>query len=109
MAKLGQLYLQKGKWNGQQIIPEFWVEVSTAKHKESIEGTFGYGYQLWMEARPGSFEFNGMLGQNVIVYPDMNMVVVTNAGNNELFPELRHAEHYPQAFSAQLSSCRYSA
>ena len=29
--------------------PEFWVEVSTAKHKESIEGTFGYGYQLWME------------------------------------------------------------
>ena len=62
MAKLGQLYLQKGKWNGQQIIPEFWVEVSTAKHKESIEGTYGYGYQIWMEARPGSFEFNGMLG-----------------------------------------------
>ena len=85
MAKLGQLYLQKGKWQDQQIIPEFWVEVSTAKHKESIEGTYGYGYQLWMEARPGSFEFNGMLGQNVIVYPDMNMVIVTNAGNNELF------------------------
>lgn len=85
MAKLGQLYLQKGKWQGQQIIPEFWVEVSTAKHKESVEGTFGYGYQLWMESRPGSFEFNGMLGQNVIVYPDMNMVIVTNAGNNELF------------------------
>ena len=87
MAKLGQLYLQKGKWNGQQIIPEFWVEVSTAKHKESIEGTYGYGYQMWMEARPGSFEFNGMLGQNVIVYPDMNMVLVTNAGNNELFQD----------------------
>ncbi len=85
MAKLGQLYLQKGKWNGQQIIPEFWVEVSTARHKESIEGTYGYGYQIWMEARRGSFEFNGMLGQNVIVYPDMNMVIVTNAGNNELF------------------------
>lgn len=85
MAKLGQLYLQKGKWNGQQIIPEFWVEVSTAKHKESNPDTYGYGYQLWMEARPGSFEFNGMLGQNVIVYPDMNMVIVTNAGNNELF------------------------
>ena len=85
MAKLGQLYLQKGKWNGQQIIPEFWVEVSTAKHKESIDGTFGYGYQLWMEERPGSFEFNGMLGQNVIIYPDLDMVIVTNAGNNELF------------------------
>ena len=102
MAKLGQLYLQKGKWNGQQIIPEFWVEVSTAKHKESIEGTFGYGYQLWMEARPGSFEFNGMLGQNVIVYPDMNMVVVTNAGNNELFQNCVMLniirKHFPRNF-----------
>ena len=102
MAKLGQLYLQKGKWNGQQIIPEFWVEVSTAKHKESIEGTFGYGDQLWMEARPGSFEFNGMLGQNVIVYPDMNMVVVTNAGNNELFQNCVMLniirKHFPRNF-----------
>ena len=102
MAKLGQLYLQKGKWNDQQIIPEFWVEVSTAKHKESIEGTFGYGYQLWMEARPGSFEFNGMLGQNVIVYPDMNMVVVTNAGNNELFQNCVMLniirKHFPRNF-----------
>ena len=102
MAKLGQLYLQKGKWNGQQIIPEFWVEVSTAKHKASIEGTFGYGYQLWMEARPGSFEFNGMLGQNVIVYPDMNMVVVTNAGNNELFQNCVMLniirKHFPRNF-----------
>lgn len=102
MAKLGQLYLQKGKWNGEQIIPEFWVEVSTAKHKESIEGTFGYGYQLWMEARPGSFEFNGMLGQNVIVYPDMNMVVVTNAGNNELFQDCVMLniirKHFPRSF-----------
>lgn len=102
MAKLGQLYLQKGKWNDQQIIPEFWVEVSTAKHKESIEGTFGYGYQLWMEARTGSFEFNGMLGQNVIVYPDMNMVVVTNAGNNELFQNCVMLniirKHFPRNF-----------
>ena len=102
MAKLGQLYLQKGKWNDQQIIPEFWVEVSTAKHKESIKGTFGYGYQLWMEAHPGSFEFNGMLGQNVIVYPDMNMVVVTNAGNNELFQNCVMLniirKHFPRNF-----------
>ena len=102
MAKLGQLYLQKGKWNGQQIIPEFWVEVSTAKHKATQDGTFGYGYQIWMEERPGSFEFNGMLGQNVVVYPDMNMVLVTNAGNNELFQDcvmlniLR--KHFPRKF-----------
>ena len=38
-----------------------------------------------MEERPGSFAFNGMLGQNVVVYPDLNMVIVTNAGSQELF------------------------
>ena len=85
MAKLGQLYLQKGVWNGRQIIPADWVERSTKKQVETDADTFGYGYQLWMEERPGSFEFNGMLGQNVVVYPDMDMVLVTNAGNNELF------------------------
>lgn len=87
MAKLGQLYLQKGKWKDVQLVPEDWVEVSTQKHVETGENTFGYGYQLWMEHRPGSFEFNGMLGQNVIVYPDIDMVIVTNAGNNELFQD----------------------
>lgn len=85
MAKLGQLYLQHGRWGEQQLVPEHWVASSTAKHNESGEDTFGYGYQLWMEERPGSYEFNGMLGQNVIVYPDLDMVVVTNAANHELF------------------------
>lgn len=85
MAKLGQLYLNKGRWNGQQLVSEEWVETSTQKHVESGDDTFGYGYQIWMEERQGSFEFNGMLGQNVVVYPDMDMVIVTNAGNNELF------------------------
>ena len=87
MAKLGQLYLQKGKWKGEQIIPESWVEASTQKRWETPDDTYGYGYQLWMEQRPGSFEFNGMLGQNVVIYPDMDMVLVTNAGNNELFQD----------------------
>lgn len=87
MAKLGQLYLNKGKWNGKQIIPESWAEASVTKKVDSIEGTYGYGYQLWMEERPGSFEYNGMLGQNVLIYPDVDMVIVTNAGNEELFQD----------------------
>ena len=87
MAKLGQLYLNKGKWNGEQIIPEAWAEMSVTKKVDSIEGTYGYGYQLWMEERPGSFEYNGMLGQNVLIYPDVDMVIVTNAGNEELFQD----------------------
>lgn len=87
MAKLGQLYLQRGKWNGQQLVSEDWIEISTARHLKTQNGTYGYGYQLWMEQRPGSFEYNGMLGQNVIIYPDMDMVLITNAGNKEMFQD----------------------
>ena len=87
MAKLGQLYLQRGKWNGQQLVSEYWIEISTARHQKTQNDTYGYGYQLWMEQRPGSFEYNGMLGQNVIIYPDMDMVLVTNAGNKEMFQD----------------------
>lgn len=86
-AKLGQLYLQKGEWDGRQIIPVEWVEASTTKWMDTPEEleAFGYGYQVWMDARPGSFNFNGMLGQNVLVYPDMNMVVAINAGSDDFF------------------------
>ena len=87
MAKLGQLYLQRGKWNDQQLVSEYWIEISTARHLKTQNDTYGYGYQLWMEQRPGSFEYNGMLGQNVIIYPDMDMVLVTNAGNKEMFQD----------------------
>ena len=81
------MYLQKGKWNGQQIIPEKWVERSTAWQIETgKDDNEHYGYQLWInDDRPGSYAFNGMLGQNVFVYPDLDMVVVTNAGNSDVF------------------------
>lgn len=87
-AKLGQLYLQKGMWKGEQIIPEEWVEESIKKQTDTAKDqpdSGGYGYQIWQGIRPGSFAFNGMLGQNVIVYPDLNIVTVTNAANSELF------------------------
>lgn len=89
MAKLGQLYLQKGKWNGIQLIPEWWVEESAAKHVPvpSEDGAAGYGYHIWQGSYPGSYLFNGMFGQNVIVYPDKELVIVTNAGNSELFQD----------------------
>ena len=98
MAKLGQLYLQRGKWNGQQLVSEYWIEISTARHLKTQNDTYGYGYQLWMEQRPGSFEYNGMLGQNVIIYPDMDMVLVTNAGNKEMFQDCIMLNIIPKYF-----------
>ncbi|MCR5671825.1 MAG: beta-lactamase family protein [Butyrivibrio sp.] len=87
MAKLGVLYLQNGKWEGEQIIPRMWVSQSTswqiATEKDDNEH---YGFQIWInDDRPGSYAFNGMLGQNVFIYPDIDMVVVTNAGNSDIF------------------------
>ncbi len=86
-AKLGQLYLQKGVWNGKRLLSEEWVRAATEKHIETPEsmGPYGYGYQVWMGGRPGSYTFNGMLGQNVVVYPDLDMVIALNAGSDELF------------------------
>ena len=87
MAKLGQLYLNKGMYNGKQILPADWVEEATKTQIETgKEASPGYGYQLWTgNDRPGAYTFNGMLGQNVYCYPDINMMIITNAGNDDLF------------------------
>lgn len=86
-AKLGQLYLNQGVWKGQQLIPAEWVAASTSKKADTPPemGYHGYGYQMWMCGSEGSFNFNGMLGQNVVVYPDLRMVLVLNAASDELF------------------------
>ncbi len=87
MAKLGQLYLDKGCYDGKQILPAEWVEEAIKTQVETgKKGSPGYGFQLWTGVdRPGAFTFNGMLGQNVYAYPDINMMIVTNAGNDDLF------------------------
>lgn len=81
--KLGWLYMKGGRWKGRQIIPEDWVLESTRMQADN--GKFGYGYQIWMEQRPGSFAFNGLFGQNVICCPDDDLIIMCNAGNRELF------------------------
>ena len=86
-AKLGILYLNKGKWKTKQLVRAEWVEDSCREHVStpSVMSSHGYGYQMWMGGREGAFNLNGMLGQNVVAYPDLNMVIVTNAGSQELF------------------------
>ena len=86
-AKIGYMMLSGGKFEGHRVISKKWVNASCkrrAKTPESI-GHFDYGYQLWTSRDDKSFLFNGMLGQNVWVCPDNNIVVVIMSGNNELF------------------------
>jgi hypothetical protein len=74
MAKIGWLYLNKGRWNGKQVIPAAWVETSTRDH---ISATLfeGYGYQWWIDSG-GYYVAVGYRGQFIFVIPAKNMVVV---------------------------------
>lgn len=78
LAKIGQLFLQKGKWNGIQIIPENWIDLSTRKHTDTPEGPWGFsgcGY-LWNRNRYGGYSAKGVGGQYLTVVPALKLVVV---------------------------------
>ena len=74
MAKFGWLYLNKGKWDGRQIISEEWVDRSTRRHNDATTFDY-YGYQWWRDAS-GYYVAVGHRGQFIFVVPDKNMVVV---------------------------------
>ncbi len=73
MAKIGYLYLNKGRWDGVQIIPAAWVATSTRKH---ISATLqdGYGYQWWI-ADDSIYMALGHAGQFIFVVPEQELVV----------------------------------
>lgn len=87
MAKIGQLLLQDGVWNGRRLISHNYLREMTRKQIDTPPemGEQGYGFHTWMGMRPGSYLFNGILGQNLIMLPDLEMVIVTTGGNDCLF------------------------
>lgn len=98
MAKFGQLLLQKGKWNGKQVIPEAWVdEATTAKIDQKPDATDeerannswvqGYAYQYW-RCRHNAFRADGAFGQYIIVMPDQDAVVVIQAESPNMQEEI---------------------
>jgi len=91
MAKFGQLYLQKGKWNGQQIIPPEWVNLAAKKHFtfsppfEGLQwGLVGYGYAWWIKSSEygtGAFAAWGWGDQFIMVLPAFDLVAVFTGGS----------------------------
>lgn len=77
LAKFGQLYLQKGKWNGKQVLSEKWIAEATSKQIENgkNDSSWGYGYQFWLNP-PGGFRADGAFGQFTMVLPEQDAVVV---------------------------------
>ncbi len=96
MAKFGQLCLQKGKWEGKQLIPQKWMEQSTTRQiandteshtKIGPDWQQGYGFQFW-RCRHNAFRADGSAGQFIVVMPDQDVVVAITADTGNMQGEL---------------------
>lgn len=78
MAKFGYLYINKGHWEGQDILSEEWVELSTKDHVTDVYSRYSYGYQWYLTKINGhpSFLASGYGGQIIGVVPSLDLVVV---------------------------------
>jgi CubicO group peptidase (beta-lactamase class C family) len=81
LLKIGQLYLNKGKWNDEQIISEKYVEESTKPHAEVGMFDYEYGYLWWLssfgkEQKEKSYFMSGTGGSKIAVFPELDLVVV---------------------------------
>jgi CubicO group peptidase (beta-lactamase class C family) len=98
MARFGQLFLQKGKWNGKQVLPAEWIEEATSKKidqapdapqsvKDSSDWMQGYCYQMW-RCRHNAFRADGAYGQYIIVLPDQDAVIAVTAESPDMQNEI---------------------
>ncbi|WP_438431614.1 serine hydrolase domain-containing protein [Gorillibacterium sp. sgz500922] len=84
LSRFGQLILDQGRWKGEALIPSGYIEQATSVRiaTSDFDPPFatddhhqGYGYQVWMNAYPGSCRMDGLYGQYVVLLPDRNAVV----------------------------------
>ena len=89
MTKFGILYLNKGNWNGKQLISREYIEEAIKKQIDTPDSVslYGYGYHIWMCPKNEAYQFNGMFGQNVFIFPNIDTVIVTTAGSENFFPK----------------------
>jgi len=88
ISKLGQLYLQKGKWEGKQLLSEEWVEEATSFQTSNgsnpdSDWDQGYGYQFW-RCRYNAYRGDGAFGQYCIVFPGQDAVLAITSGSDDL-------------------------
>ena len=94
MAKIGQLFLNKGKWNGNQIVSEKWVEESTTEHSRWKKMNLPYGY-LWWIGKTGGYAAMGDGGNIIYVNPEKNLVVaITSLFNPRAKDRIDFIEKY---------------
>ncbi len=89
LAKIGLLLLGGGNWNGKQLISKDYLTraLSPIVKTPPTTGQYDYGYQIWVGTKPRAFLCNGMFGQNILVFPNTDIVIVSTAANDELFQQ----------------------
>lgn len=115
IAKFAQLYLQKGKWRNQQILPEAWVEEATTfkidnapgmskERKDSSDWRQGYCYQFW-RSRHNSYRGDGAFGQYALILPEEDAVIAITSETMDMQGELNLVWQYLlPALKADISS-----
>ena len=94
IAKLGLFYLQKGQWNGEQLLPASWIELATSKQIENAsdpdnpnnttnDWAQGYGFQFWQTTHD-AYRGDGAYGQFALVLPEHNMVIAITGGSPDM-------------------------
>lgn len=108
MAKIGICYLNRGMYDDKQVIPEAWIDAATTRHVQKIPSVFnndsGYGFQIFIQSdEMGTFSFNGLYSQFVVVFPKYDAVFVCTAGEpqEDVFMKTLW-KHFPAAFSADV-------
>ena len=95
LAKIGSVYLHKGAWNGRQIIPADWIELSGQSHVEKIPwgrstGAYGYGF-MWYPGRlkgPEGYRLIRAAGngdQRIFILPELKLSITMFAGNYNVY------------------------
>jgi CubicO group peptidase (beta-lactamase class C family) len=91
-AKFGLMFLQKGQWQGKQIVPSDWVEASTTADAPHLQpgadnplssSTHGYGFQWWLPVgREDEFNAQGIYNQFIFIDPDQKLVIANTSANH---------------------------
>ena len=85
LAHFGQMYLQKGMWQGKRIVPEKWIVEATRATSDNSntqtnpDWTVGYGYQFW-RCRHNAYRGDGAFGQYCIILPEQDAVLTMISG-----------------------------